>query len=109
MTLGVWKCAVAHLRAGRVRQRGGASTGRSEIREMGGIQQVFGHCSSRERPRQSGCGIPAQGPASLEFRSLGNRKGQGPQYVGCYCPEILCGACGVGSTRAEPSSCVESS
>ena len=53
MTLGVWKCAVAHLRAGRVRQRERASTSRSEIQEIGrgdtykylGVQQVFGPCS----------------------------------------------------------------
>ena len=53
MTMGVRKCAEAHLRAGRVRQRGGASTSRSDIREMGrgdtykylGVQQVFGPCS----------------------------------------------------------------
>ena len=53
ITLELRKCAVANIRAGRVRQRGGASTGRRVIREMSqgdsykylGVQQVFEPCS----------------------------------------------------------------
>ena len=59
MTLGVRKCAVAHLRAGRVRSQGGVETERSTINEISrgdsyrylGIDQVFGPRSRETKDR----------------------------------------------------------
>ena len=49
MSLGVRKCAVAHLRAGRVRQLGGITSSGDEIEELGewsyrylGVEQIIG-------------------------------------------------------------------
>ena len=59
MKLGLKKCAVAHMRAGRVRKGGGADTGGVVIPEVGegdaykylGIEQVFGARGKRVRDR----------------------------------------------------------
>ena len=66
MYLGVGKCAVAHLRARRVQQLGGAT---SDSGDMGWSR------FSGPEAGQGRLGVPAEGPGGMEFLPLSCCKG----------------------------------